>query len=181
MNTGDRRETNCHQGHGDSYFIVGWCAVEAAKRIEPNVFLLILLPPLIYESASKIDWFVFKRSIIDIVYLAFPGVVVSSFGIALIFLAVDSSGEWGFFQALTLGSILAATGFGPRFCHQSTLPPLTHATSHQLSCVVITFLSSPDPPPPHTPLSNPHPRPSPPAPPLRHHRSRPGSGSGRPA
>jgi hypothetical protein len=30
-------------------------------NIEPNVFILVLLPPLIYESAAKIDWFIFRR------------------------------------------------------------------------------------------------------------------------
>ena len=53
--------TAMKQGHGDEYFVVGWCAVHAAKRLEPNIYILVLLPPLIYESASNIDWNIFKR------------------------------------------------------------------------------------------------------------------------
>ena len=100
LGTGNRHNYDCHQGHGDNYYIVGWCAMHAARRLEPNVFTLLLLPPLIYESASKVDWFVFKRGINSIVYMAFPGVVVAAFGIALAFVYVSGVGEteWTFMQ-----------------------------------------------------------------------------------
>ena len=107
MNMGNHAEHNCHQGHGGGYFEVGWCAVFAARRVDPTVFVLLLLPPLIYESASKIDWFIFKRCLPSIVYLAFPGVVLAAFVIGLGYLWADPS--WSVYQALTLGSILAAT------------------------------------------------------------------------
>lgn len=102
---------DCEYEHGDhDYYTLGWCGMRTARRVDPHLLLLILLPPLIYESASKMDWYVFKRGFDSIFVLAFPGVIFSFWLIAVLFqqLPIVSS-EWPFAQALTLGAILAAT------------------------------------------------------------------------
>jgi hypothetical protein len=33
MKMGDHEKYDCHQGHGGDYYIVGWCAITAAKRL----------------------------------------------------------------------------------------------------------------------------------------------------
>jgi hypothetical protein len=91
-----RSEYDCHQGHGGEYWIVGLCAVQAAKRLEPNVFMLVLLPPLVYEAAANLDWHIFKRCLNNIAYLSFPGVVLFAFLVALLLQQIDDS--WGFYQ-----------------------------------------------------------------------------------
>ena len=49
----------CEFNHGSEiseFRDIGWCAIDAAKRIDPHIMLLIMLPPLIYESAAHLDW-----------------------------------------------------------------------------------------------------------------------------
>lgn len=45
---------------------------EAISGIDPHLFLLIFLPPLIFESAFSIDWHIIKAEILQILILAGP-------------------------------------------------------------------------------------------------------------
>jgi len=80
-------ENECEFNHGSaqaSFRDIGWCAIDASKRIDPHIILLIMLPPLIYESASHLDWYVFKRCFDSIFTLALPGVIFSFWMIAVL-------------------------------------------------------------------------------------------------
>ncbi|KAJ1619228.1 hypothetical protein T492DRAFT_848709 [Pavlovales sp. CCMP2436] len=60
-------------------------AVVSAQLLDPHVILLVLLPPLIYESSSKMNYHTFHRVRWQAMLLAFPGVA----------LQVRSFGGWG--------------------------------------------------------------------------------------
>ena len=51
LHTPTHARSHAHQ-HGASLstmWTVGWCSIEAVKRLDPHVLLLVLLPPLVYE------------------------------------------------------------------------------------------------------------------------------------
>jgi NhaP-type Na+/H+ or K+/H+ antiporter len=66
-----------------------------ASNFGPDVMFLILLPPLLFESASKIDWETFKRVAGQSILLAFPGVLISM-GLTAVFVhyAFDYGWSW---------------------------------------------------------------------------------------
>jgi len=53
-------------------------AIRATQRVDAHVILLVLLPPLIYESASHMSWHVFSRVSGQAFILAFPGVIIQA-------------------------------------------------------------------------------------------------------
>lgn len=53
-------------------------AINAAQTVDAHVILLVLLPPLIYESAANMSWHVFSRISGQAFLLAFPGVVIQT-------------------------------------------------------------------------------------------------------
>jgi hypothetical protein len=88
---------------------VGACALDAVKTVDASVFVLVLLPPLIYEASSSVDFYVFKCTFNSIFWLAAPGVALSAVLHAWAFGPFGIDTGWTFSQSLTLGSILAAT------------------------------------------------------------------------
>jgi NhaP-type Na+/H+ or K+/H+ antiporter len=70
--------------------------------------LHIFLPPLLFESAFSIKWYVFAKCAPSCLLLAGPGVLISSFfmGVVIKFAFYQS---WTFVQSLLLGTILSAT------------------------------------------------------------------------
>lgn len=90
-------------------------AIESAQLVDPQVILLVLLPPLIYESASSMSWHVFSRVSGQAFLLAFPGVIVQVYAIAAFFRyamaygSPEDGGLWNWDVALTFGSIVSAT------------------------------------------------------------------------
>lgn len=105
--------------------------IEQFRNIEPEVVLMVLLPPLLYESASVMDYHVFGKvwqsvrlhscvnylSLISFLFiqvawssiiLAFPGVVISALLTAVFFMFVPGYG-FNFSFSMMLGSILSAT------------------------------------------------------------------------
>lgn len=81
--------------------------VEAIENIDPHLLLHTLLPVLLFESAFTLDHHIFKKSLGSILCLAIPGVLLATFLTSLVrfFLPYD----WGWIQALLIGSILSAT------------------------------------------------------------------------
>lgn len=98
-------EGSSHGGH----WKVGVCALDDVKTVDASVFVLVLLPPLIYEASSSVDFHVFKRTFNSIFWLAAPGVALSAVLHAWAFDPFGIDTGWTFSQSLTLGSILAAT------------------------------------------------------------------------
>ncbi|GEK79354.1 cation:proton antiporter [Agrococcus baldri] len=103
----------------------GIALVPAAPHIEvpPEVFLTIILPPLLYTAALKVPAVDFRRNLRVIGYLSVVLVAVSALAVALVVQAI-----WpivGFAAALALGAVVAppdavaATALGKRL----GLPP----------------------------------------------------------
>ena len=42
--------------------LMGWLAVYGMRKVDAHLFILVLLPPLIYESASAANWHTFRRN-----------------------------------------------------------------------------------------------------------------------
>ena len=80
-------------------------------QIEPSGILLIFIPILIFESSFNADWFIFKKSLKQILLLAGPGVAISfglnAFTLKIILQYHDDELSWS--SALMIGAILAAT------------------------------------------------------------------------
>jgi len=80
-------------------------------QIEPSGILLIFIPILIFESSFNADWFIFKKSLKQILLLAGPGVAISfgmiAFTLKIILGYDDLELSWS--SALMVGAILAAT------------------------------------------------------------------------
>mmetsp|Transcript_21895 Transcript_21895/g.49949 ORF Transcript_21895/g.49949 Transcript_21895/m.49949 type:complete len:1315 (+) Transcript_21895:90-4034(+) len=82
-----------------------------ASSINPHALLFIILPPLLYESASAMNWRVLRKILPSAVILAGPGVVVNTaltglFSKVLLTVGDESMG-WG--ASFLLASILSAT------------------------------------------------------------------------
>ena len=66
-------ESEHHGGLGDVLFksVVAW------KGAHPHVILFVLLPPLLFEDASGMDYYVFRKVLMSSIILAGPGVLAS--------------------------------------------------------------------------------------------------------
>lgn len=86
--------------------LVGQVHVVAAPRLEPNLLLFAMLPPLLFDASFRLDARELVRLYLPVFVLALPGVVVTA-------LVVAAALEWplGFppTAALLFGSVVAAT------------------------------------------------------------------------
>ncbi|GJQ11163.1 hypothetical protein GpartN1_g2954.t1 [Galdieria partita] len=74
----------------------------------PNLLLYVLLPPIVFDSAINIDWFIFRKQIFNVFLLAFILVLAFTFctaAIVIYILRVD----WSFTAGAMFGAILSAT------------------------------------------------------------------------
>lgn len=78
------------------------------SNVGPEVFFLLLLPPLLYESSSKIDWHTFRRVAVQSLLLAFPGVLISM-SLTAVFVYYAFPYNWSWYVSFMVGSILSAT------------------------------------------------------------------------
>eukprot|EP00467_Chlorarachnion_reptans_P017377 CAMPEP_0114533510 /NCGR_PEP_ID=MMETSP0109-20121206/27289_1 /TAXON_ID=29199 /ORGANISM="Chlorarachnion reptans, Strain CCCM449" /LENGTH=199 /DNA_ID=CAMNT_0001716749 /DNA_START=49 /DNA_END=645 /DNA_ORIENTATION=+ len=83
-------------------------AVDAMIDIDAHLFLMIFIPPVIFESAYKSNFHLMRRIAGQALILAVPGVVISLILIAVIARYFFDYG-WGWYTALMFGSILSAT------------------------------------------------------------------------
>jgi len=74
----------------------------------PEVLLFVFLPPLIFEGALKIDWFVFQRQVWDVLLLAFILVVLNTILLAVLTVYVLDI-NWPIDAGIMFGALLAAT------------------------------------------------------------------------
>lgn len=85
-------------------------AVEAYSSIDAHMLLLLFLPALIFESAFNSDWHIFKVEMGQILVMAGPMLIMSTFLSAAMFrfvLGYDGDFTWN--HALLFGSIISAT------------------------------------------------------------------------
>jgi NhaP-type Na+/H+ or K+/H+ antiporter len=73
-------------------------------NIDPHTILLLLLPPLLFESSSKIDWHTFKRVAGQSIILAFPGVLIAT-GLTAVFTFYVFDYGWSWFVLVISNSI----------------------------------------------------------------------------
>jgi NhaP-type Na+/H+ or K+/H+ antiporter len=82
------------------------------RTINPHTILFLLLPPLLYESASKVEYHVFEKVLGASLLLAVPGVVLSFILTGVFcryFLSVGMNAVWTWTGSFLLGTILSAT------------------------------------------------------------------------
>jgi len=75
--------------------------------LNPNVFVLVILPPLIFSAAFRTSWRDFRENLFTIVMLAFGLVGFTIYGVALTSRWLLPGFDWK--QGLVLGSVVAAT------------------------------------------------------------------------
>lgn len=76
--------------------------------INPDALLLIFLPGLLFGDALQVNYHLFKKSCLQTLWLAFPGMLLGTVLTALVPIYVFQY-DWSFNLAMTFGSILAAT------------------------------------------------------------------------
>ena len=90
----------------------GWAlfshSIGVVENINPEVVFFVILPPLLYESGSGLNWHVFRRLMWSAFILAFPGVVLNLFFIG-IFAWVAFGQGWTLPVSFLLGSMLSTT------------------------------------------------------------------------
>ncbi|XP_050275680.1 sodium/hydrogen exchanger 7-like isoform X5 [Quercus robur] len=77
-------------------------------NIDPNLLLAVFLPALLFESSFSMEVHQIKRCIVQMILLAGPGVLISTFflGVALKF---TFPYDWSWKTSLLLGGLLSAT------------------------------------------------------------------------
>jgi NhaP-type Na+/H+ or K+/H+ antiporter len=103
--------TDDDSGHRGNRFDTLIDGVQGAAAMDPHALLYIVLPPLLYESASAMDWHVLRKLLPSAILLAVPGVMLNTFltgcFVKLFVTIGDKSPKWE--ESWLLGSILSAT------------------------------------------------------------------------
>ena len=90
----------------------GWAlfshSIGVVENINPEVVFFVILPPLLYESGSGLNWHVFRRLMWSAMILAFPGVVLNLSFIG-VFAWVAFGAGWTLPISFLLGSMLSTT------------------------------------------------------------------------
>ena len=84
--------------------------VQTMINIDPHTCLAIFIVPIVFESAFDADAFVMKRNAWAIFMVSFPGAIITSFQLALVFKYLFwYEEELSFDMCVVLGSMLAIT------------------------------------------------------------------------
>ena len=83
-------------------------SIGQVENIDPEIVFFVILPPLLYESGSSLNWHVFRRLMWSALILAFPGVVLNLFFIGL-FAFIAFGDGWTLPISFLLGSMLSTT------------------------------------------------------------------------
>ncbi|KAL3158150.1 Son of sevenless 1, variant 2 [Trebouxia sp. C0010 RCD-2024] len=78
------------------------------EDIEPNFFLALLLPLILYGAAITMHWHTLRRCLLQVLLLAFPGVVVGA-ALTAVFAKYAFPYDWSWLESLLFGSMLSAT------------------------------------------------------------------------
>ena len=78
------------------------------RTIDGHLLLLVFLPPLLFADAVTLDWHVAKRSLMQCLLLAFPGVIMGCFLTAAFAIGILPQ-HWPLSLALSFGAVLSAT------------------------------------------------------------------------
>ncbi|OXA50331.1 Sodium/hydrogen exchanger 7 [Folsomia candida] len=91
------------------YYCPTWYTFTAIARIKPEIILFAFLPVLIFETAFGISSHVFIKASMQILILAFPGMLIATALTAMLCYQFFSEYKWTFLQACFYGSIISAT------------------------------------------------------------------------
>lgn len=84
-----------------------------AANIDPHLILYIFLPILIFEAAFAMDVHTFKKSFVNSVILAVPGIIVALFGTALLMWLIIMYDiglqSWSWEMVMLFGAVISAT------------------------------------------------------------------------
>ncbi|KAL3682883.1 hypothetical protein R1sor_000905 [Riccia sorocarpa] len=78
------------------------------SHINPNLILFVFLPALLFESSFALEIHQIKRCIVQMLLLAGPGVLISTFCLAVVHRFIFPYG-WNWSTCLLLGGLLSAT------------------------------------------------------------------------
>lgn len=92
----DMRET-MDEHHPFSSTEILFESVVAWKSAHPHVILFVLLPPLLFEDSSGMDYYVFRKVLMSSILLAGPGV-----GISMLLTALTTMALFGFAEECTV-------------------------------------------------------------------------------
>lgn len=88
-------------------------SIKWASHIDPHLMLYIFLPILIFEAAFAMDVHIFKKTLVNSIILAVPGIVVAMILTALFVAGVYMTGlglnKWTWTMAMLFGAVISAT------------------------------------------------------------------------
>jgi NhaP-type Na+/H+ or K+/H+ antiporter/CRP-like cAMP-binding protein len=84
-------------------------ALNWAANIQPSLILFIFLPTLIFEAAFAIDTHTFKKSFVNALILAVPGMIVATILTAVSMMFILDLPDWSWYVALLFGALISAT------------------------------------------------------------------------
>ena len=82
---------------------------ELIDQVDSHFILLVLIPPLLFETAFSLEWYTFKKQFFQIFILATSGVIVSTTLIATFMEFVLYPGEYDITLFMVFAAILSAT------------------------------------------------------------------------
>lgn len=81
--------------------------------INPNLILYLFLPILIFEGAYELDFHLFKKTLINALLLAIPGLIFCTFATAAVIMVIQGNATayntWTWTIALMFGALISAT------------------------------------------------------------------------
>eukprot|EP00252_Welwitschia_mirabilis_P008895 TRINITY_DN21146_c0_g1_i2.p1 TRINITY_DN21146_c0_g1~~TRINITY_DN21146_c0_g1_i2.p1 ORF type:complete len:1146 (+),score=210.80 TRINITY_DN21146_c0_g1_i2:272-3709(+) len=83
-------------------------SIRAWSNINPNLILFVFLPALLFESSFAMELHQIKRCLVQMLLLAGPGVVISTFSLGIVIRFLFPYG-WDWKLSLLLGGLLSAT------------------------------------------------------------------------
>ena len=86
---GHEAEAAAAEHHGVAGILID--SVQSWKQAHPHVILFVLLPPLLFEDASKMDFYIFRKVLFSSILLAGPGV-----GVTMLLTALTTMALFGF-------------------------------------------------------------------------------------
>ena len=105
---GDEEEQSYWQSTHSTFVDVWHHAFSQAQHMNPHIILLVILPPLIYESASDMNYHVFQKVAGKAFFLAFPGMILSLV-LTGYWCEYTFGHDWGTSVCMLLGAIVSAT------------------------------------------------------------------------
>lgn len=88
-------------------------SIDWAGHIDPHIILFVFLPTLIFEGAFALDVHTFKKTAVNSLLLAVPGLVLALFLTGAMVMGINNAGigltNWNWQLALMFGALISAT------------------------------------------------------------------------